>query len=78
MNLELYCSTAEAAATLGVSEKYVRVLLAKGLLQGDKVGHAWLVRRDSLRGFVKIGRGPASKPPAPGRPAQKAAKRRRK
>lgn len=78
MNLALYCSVREAAATLDVSEKYIRVMLARGTLQGEKVAHAWLVRRDSLRGFVKIGRGPSSTPPPPAAPKKKTAKRRRK
>jgi len=57
-----YCTVREAADLAGVSEKYVRVMLAKGVMQGEKIGHAWLVRRDSVASFVRIGRGPASKP----------------
>jgi excisionase family DNA binding protein len=74
MNLAPYCTVREAADLAGVTQEYVRKLLAKGLLQGEKIGHAWLVRRDSVASFVRIGRGPASKP-APR--AKKQSRRRR-
>lgn len=62
MNLDAYCTVADAAKQAGVVESYVRRMLATGTLQGEKVGRAWLVRRESLARFVRIGRGPASKP----------------
>ena len=82
MNLALYCSVREAAEIAGCSEQYVRVLLASTdpvkRLRGEKVGHAWLVLREDVQRFVRIGRGPASKPRAPARRAKKAKRSRKK
>lgn len=82
MNLALYCSVREAAQIAGCSEQYVRMLLASTdavkRLRGDKVGHAWLVLREDVERFVRIGRGPASKPPAKRRRAKRAKRHRKK
>lgn len=81
MNLSLYCSVREAARIAGCSEQYVRMLLASTdpvkRLRGDKVGHAWLVLREDVGRFVRIGRGRAGTPPAK-RLRKKKAKRSRK
>jgi excisionase family DNA binding protein len=82
MNLALYCSVREAAQIAGCSEQYVRMLLASSdpvkRLRGDKVGHAWLVLREDVERFVRIGRGPASKPSPKRRRAKKAKRPRKK
>ncbi len=36
-------SVEEAATHLGVSERFVRFLLAKGQVEGKKLGHDWVV-----------------------------------
>ena len=73
MNLALYCSVAEAARIAGVSPAYVRLMAAKGQVRGEKIGGSWVVLREDVARFVRIGRGPAQ-PPA----AKKARTRRRK
>jgi len=82
VNLDRYCSVADAAKAAGISTAYVRLLLARGQLRGEKIGRAWLVLREDVARFVRIGRGPAPPPPAarprPPRPRGKPAKRRRK
>lgn len=67
MNLALYCSVAEAAAMAGVTPKYVRHLLAKKTLRGEKIAGVWLVMRADAERFVRI--------PGMGRPAAKKAKK---
>jgi excisionase family DNA binding protein len=39
----LMYSTKEAAKKLGVSQNQVRYLLAKGEIEGKKLGHDWVV-----------------------------------
>jgi len=84
VNLALYMSVTEAAQAAGISTAYVRLLLARGQLRGEKVGHSWLVLREDVGRFVRIGRGPVAQParlparPAPRRPAKKSRRARRK
>lgn len=73
MNLALYCSCVEAARIAGVTPAYIRRLAATGQVRGEKIGGSWVVLREDVARFVRIGRGPA-RPPA----AKKAARRRRK
>lgn len=73
MNLALYCSCVEAARIAGVTPAYMRRLAATGQVRGEKIGGSWVVLREDVARFVRIGRGPA-RPPA----AKKAARRRRK
>ena len=63
MTLENFCTTKEAAKQAGVTEAYVRQLLAKGTLKGEKIGGTWLVLRKSVDGFARI--------PRMGRPKKK-------
>lgn len=74
MNLALYCSVAEAAAIAGVSTAYVRLMAARGQIRGEKIGGSWVVLREDLARFVRIGRGPGQRPAA----AKKAAKKTRR
>ena len=74
MNLSLYCSVAEAARTAGVSTAYVRLMAAKGQIRGEKIGGSWVVLREDVARFVRIGRGPGRRP----RPAKKTAKKPRR
>lgn len=74
MNLALYCSVADAARIAGVSPAYVRLMAANGQIRGEKIGGSWVVLREDLARFVRIGRGPARRPPA----AKKAAKKTRR
>ncbi|MFM7137316.1 MAG: hypothetical protein ACKO1M_09655 [Planctomycetota bacterium] len=53
----------------------MRLLLARGQLRGEKIGHAWLVLREDVARFVRIGRGPAAPAPARPRPARPATRR---
>jgi excisionase family DNA binding protein len=78
MNLALYCTVPEAAAAAGVTQAYVRLLLARKQLRGQKMGHVWLVLREDVARFVRIGRGPASKPRKPAKRKPKPRKRPRK
>jgi excisionase family DNA binding protein len=73
MNLALYCSCAEAARIAGVTPAYVRRMVATGQIRGEKIGGSWVVLREDVARFVRIGRGPARKPVA-----KKAARRRKK
>ncbi|MCE2727152.1 MAG: helix-turn-helix domain-containing protein [Planctomycetaceae bacterium] len=59
MNLALYCSVTEAARIAGVSPAYVRLMAARGQIRGEKIGGSWVVLREDLARFVRIGRGPA-------------------
>jgi len=80
MNLALYCDVNEAARIAGITPKYVRVLLARGTLRGEKLGKRWVVLREDAAMFARIpnmGR-PAAAPPATTKPAAPPAKRRRK
>lgn len=77
MNLVPYCTVAEAAQLAGITPAYVRLLLARGQLRGEKVGRDWLALREDVGRFVKIGRGPAAPAARPRRPAAKTAKKRR-
>lgn len=77
MNLALYCSVAEAADIAGVSPAYIRVMAASGRIRGERIGRSWVVLRDDVARFVRIGRGPA-KPPAAKKPAKKPHAKRRK
>lgn len=36
-------SIKEAAAKIGISERQLRLLLAKGEIEGKKLGHDWVV-----------------------------------
>jgi excisionase family DNA binding protein len=74
MNLALYCSCAEAARIAGVTPAYIRRMVAAGQIRGEKIGGSWVVLREDVARFVRIGRGPAQKPAA----AKKAQRRRRK
>ena len=40
---------AEAAEELGVSARRVRQMLADGVLDGERVGRAWIIDREQLR-----------------------------
>jgi len=71
MNLALYMSVSEAAKAASISTAYVRLLLARGQLRGEKVGHSWLVLREDVARFVRIGRGPADQPAKPRRSRRK-------
>lgn len=75
MNLALYCSCVEAARIAGVTPAYVRRMAAKGQISAQKIGGSWVVLREDVARFVRIGRGPA-----PARPsaAKKTRRRRRK
>ena len=48
---EKYCSTSEAAGILGVTERHVRWLIARGTLRALKVGRAHILARRDLPGF---------------------------
>jgi excisionase family DNA binding protein len=74
MTLALYTSCAEAARIAGVTPAYVRRMVATGQIRGEKIGGSWVVLREDVARFVRIGRGPARKPAA----AKKTARRRRK
>jgi excisionase family DNA binding protein len=78
MNLNRYCTVPEAATAAGVTPAYVRRLLARKQLRGQKMGHVWLVLREDVAQFVRIGRGPASKPAKQTKPKPKPRKRPRK
>lgn len=81
MNLALYCDVNEAAGIAGITPKYVRVLLARGTLRGQKIGGRWVVLREDASNFARIpnmGRPPALPPPATTPPAPGRRKRRRK
>jgi len=54
MNLEAYCSVADAAALAGVSAEYMRQLVATGKVRGQKMGNVWLVFREDAQRFVRI------------------------
>ncbi len=41
-NLSMY-SVKEAAQTMGISERHLRLLLESGQVQGKKLGHDWVV-----------------------------------
>jgi hypothetical protein len=78
MNLALYCTVQEAADMAGVTPKYVRHLLAKKTIRGEKIAGVWLVLRADAEKFVRIpgmGRPPATK--ARAAKASKPAKRSR-
>jgi hypothetical protein len=49
-------------------------MVAAGQIRGEKIGGSWVVLREDVARFVRIGRGPAQKPAA----AKKAQRRRRK
>ena len=36
-------STKEAAAKIGISESQLRLLLKRGVIEGKKLGHDWIV-----------------------------------
>jgi excisionase family DNA binding protein len=77
MNLEAYCSVADAAALAGVSSEYMRQLVAAGKVRGEKVGNVWLVFREDAQRFVRIpnmGRPKRARPQA--RPAKKPRRRK--
>jgi excisionase family DNA binding protein len=77
MNLALYCDVAEAARLAGVTPAYIRAMAARGLLRGQKMGGSWVILREDVARFVRIGRGPASQPQAAKKTAKKTRRGRR-
>jgi len=48
-----YITASEAAAILGITRSYVNLLLARGVLRGNKVtDRLWLVNRASLANWI--------------------------
>jgi excisionase family DNA binding protein len=56
----------EAAALLGVTSHHVRYLTRKGIIEGRKFGHAWMVSRTSVEDYAATERrpGPRSRTPS--------------
>jgi excisionase family DNA binding protein len=77
MNLEAYLSVADAAALAGVSNEYMRQLVAGGKVRGSKIGGVWLVLKEDAAKFVRIpghGRPKRARPKA--KPAKKPGRRK--
>ena len=55
-------SVPEAAAQSGLSRSYIRRLVSKGALKGQRVGNSWGVNESSLRAFLAKDRKPGPKP----------------
>jgi len=53
---EIY-STKEAAEKLGLSHEHVRLLVRKGIIEGKKVGHDWVVLDLNYKRIRKPGGG---------------------
>lgn len=47
-NKSNYITSAEAAIRLGFSSGYVRKLILKGKLKGEKFGHTWVITISEL------------------------------
>jgi len=75
MTLEAYCSVPEAAALAGVSDEYMRQLVARGKVRGEKVGNVWLVFKEDAAKFVRI---PGMGRPKRAKPKAKQAKKARR
>lgn len=65
MDLKGYVTTMKAAEVLGITDRHVRLLLARGGsgLKGVRAGRSWLIRESSLQNF--------SRHPTKGRPNSK-------
>lgn len=48
-----YCTTAEAAALLGIRANSVNHLIARGKLLGKQVGRTWLVYKPSIEEYYR-------------------------
>ena len=72
MNLELWCSVADACRVANVSKPYLHVLIQAGKIEARKVGNAYLVLRSDAAKFERQ--------PGMGRPkkAKKVAKKPKK
>jgi DNA binding domain, excisionase family len=49
---KLVFTTQEVASIVGVSDAYIRQVLATGALRGEKLGHAWIIYRHDLETFI--------------------------
>jgi excisionase family DNA binding protein len=56
--LRLICSTAEAAAILGVSRERVVQFARAGRIEGRKMDRDWVLVRASVKAFAKVPRKP--------------------
>ncbi len=70
MNLDAYCSVAEAAAIAGVSVSYLHHMIREGRIKAQKIGPNYAVLRSSVTKFERK--------PGMGRPKKATPKRRKK
>ncbi len=70
-DLSRYVTTKQAAEMLGVDRTQAARLVKAGKLKGVKLGHDWLVSRDSISKYLQTkspkGRPPSKKPQASSR-----------
>jgi excisionase family DNA binding protein len=48
-----FITSAEAAKILGFTADYVRKLILKGVLKGDKLGRNWIINLKDLKGICR-------------------------
>jgi len=51
-NERQFVTTAEIAVALGITDKNVRELIAKGQLQGKRIGGRWRMHRDDFARLI--------------------------
>jgi len=79
VNLDLYCSVAEACTIAGVSDGYMRRLIREGKVQAQRFGNSYAVLRSDAVAFQRkpgMGR-PRQRPSPASKPARPAANRRK-
>lgn len=62
--MEGYVSTAEAARIIGCVDSRVRQLLRDKMVEGERVGRDWLVKKDSAEAYATSDRKRGPKPNA--------------